>query len=302
MRPLVLCPGDPDGIGPEVAASAVAGSELDVVLIGHAQAVSRAHPRVRRVEHLRVPREPGVLRVWEPPPGEPVELAAVRLGVELCRSGLARALVTGPIHKAKLAERGFVHPGHTEFLGELCGVPEPVMAFEGGVFRVALVTVHLALRDVPAAVTRTRVLNVIKVAHQALVEQLGLSRPRLMVTGLNPHAGESGRLGREEIDEIAPAVADARGLGIDVMGPISAETAFTRPGAADLIVAMYHDQGLVPLKRGDFGRLVNWTLGLPIIRTSVDHGTAYELVGTGSARPDSMCAALDLAHRLSARG
>lgn len=307
MRPpLLLTPGDPDGIGPEVAVAAVSATGADVVMVGDAAALRRFHPRVVEVQGPEHPAEPGVLRVWVPSGPEPVEVGALRLAVAACRAGAGRALVTGPIHKAKLAAHGFRHPGHTEFLGELCGVEEPVMAFEGGSFRVVLVTVHLALRDVPDAVTRARVLHVLRVADQALRRDLGLQRPRLLVCGLNPHAGESGRLGDEERTQIAPAVADAVAEGLVVEGPVSAETAFTQPagadGGPDMIVAMYHDQGLVPLKRGDFGRLVNWTLGLPIVRTSVDHGTAYGLVGTGLARPDSMIAAIELANRLTARG
>lgn len=295
--PLVLTPGDPAGIGPEVAVRALEGTDLDVVLVGDVGAVRRAAPDLPVVAALN---EGAGVRVLCPPDGdEPVEVRALRLAVHACLDGRARALVTGPIHKARLAARGFPYPGHTEFLGALCGVDEPVMAFVGGEVRVALVTVHLPLRDVPAAITPARVLHTLRVADRALRDQLGVATPRLAVCGLNPHAGDSGLLGREEIEVIAPACEAARREGLDVWGPISAETAFHEVERADMIVAMYHDQGLAPLKRVDFGRSVNWTLGLPIIRTSVDHGTADDLVGTGRASPASMGAAIELALRLS---
>ena len=220
---------------------------------------------------------------------------ALRVAVRACLDGRAHALVTGTIHKARLAARGFPHPGHTEFLGELCGVPGPVMAFVGGSVRVALVTVHLPLRAVADALTTANVLHTIRTSAAALREHLGVPNPRIAVCGLNPHAGDDGLLGGEEKTVIAPACDAARAEGIEVWGPVSAETAFCEPERSDLVVAMYHDQGLVPLKRVDFGRTVNWTLGLPIIRTSVDHGTADALVGTGRASPASMEAAITLA-------
>jgi 4-hydroxythreonine-4-phosphate dehydrogenase len=297
--PLVLTPGDPRGIGPEVAVRAVRNLGVDVVFVGDVEAL-RAHAPELAVVHDFAPG--GGLRVFVPrDSGEPVEVAALREAVAACRDGRARALVTGPIHKARLAARGFRHPGHTEFLGELCGVDEPVMAFVGGEVRVALVTVHLPLRAVPDAVTRPRVLHTLRTAACALRDQLGIAQPRLAVCGLNPHSGDAGVLGCEEVDIIGPACADARAEGLDVWGPISAETAFHAIDRSDMIVAMYHDQGLAPLKRVDFGRSVNWTLGLPIVRTSVDHGTADDLVGTGRASAASMEAAIDLALRLTGR-
>jgi 4-hydroxythreonine-4-phosphate dehydrogenase len=281
--PLLITPGDPRGIGPEVAVTAVRALGVEAVLVGDVAAIEAAGGRA----------------VAPPDSGEPVEVAAIRFAVGECMAGRARALVTGPIHKARLAARGFHHAGHTTFLGELCGVAEPVMAFVGGRLAVALVTVHLPLRRVAEAVTRERVLHVLRTAERALRERRGIARPRLVVCGLNPHAGDAGLLGREEIDAIAPAIADARALRIDAVGPVSAETAFHQ-ATGDMIVAMYHDQGLVPLKRVDFGRSVNWTLGLPIVRTSVDHGTADDLVGTGRASSTSMEAAITLAMELSA--
>lgn len=293
----MVTPGDRLGIGPEVAVRALLETGLDAVMIGDVDAVRRVESSVRVVDEVRVGSG---LRVLEPAPGsEPVEVRAIRAAVSACRSGQARALVTGPIHKARLAAAGFHHAGHTEFLAELCGVTRPVMAFVGGEFRVALVTVHLPLREVADAVTVELVLHTLRTARAALRDQRGIAAPRLLVCGLNPHAGDGGLLGREEIDVILPAIALARAEGIDARGPVSAETAFADPVASDMIIAMYHDQGLAPLKRGDFGRSVNWTLGLPIVRTSVDHGTADALVGTGTARIDSMIAALRLAVELT---
>jgi 4-hydroxythreonine-4-phosphate dehydrogenase len=243
----------------------------------------------------------GRLRLAQPRPdaAPAVEWAAVVDGAQLCLDGGGRALVTGPIHKARLAAVGFPFKGHTDLLADITGCPGVVMAFVGGAVRVALVTVHVPLREVPGLITPERVEEVIRHCLWELQNRLGIERPRITVCGLNPHAGESGLLGDEEIRAIAPAIARARAAGIDVRGPISAEAAFMHPEDADLIVAMYHDQGLVPLKRVDFGRTVNWTMGLPFVRTSVDHGTADDLVGTGRARCDSMAAAIRLALVLS---
>ncbi|MCB9673596.1 MAG: 4-hydroxythreonine-4-phosphate dehydrogenase PdxA [Alphaproteobacteria bacterium] len=288
--PLVVTPGDPAGIGPEVAARALADlPDVNAVIAGDRAAM---RPWLDR---LGLPFE-----VVEPIGTEPIEVRALRWAVDACLEGRAAAMVTGPIHKAKLAAQGFTWPGHTGFLGHLCGVPEPVMAFVGGRVRVALVTVHLPLREVPDALTEEVVVHTVRVAAHALAG-LGIEAPVVSVCGLNPHAGDEGLLGREEIDIIAPAVARCRALGIDARGPMSAEAAFLPTTPGDLIVAMYHDQGLVPLKALDFGRTVNWTLGLPIVRTSVDHGTAYDLVGTGRADPSSMREALKLAQHLTAR-
>jgi 4-hydroxythreonine-4-phosphate dehydrogenase len=209
--------------------------------------------------------------------------------------------VTGPIHKARLAREGFAYTGHTDMLGAICGVERPVMAFVGGTLRVVLVTTHVPLSEVPSMITAEAVGHVVRTAARALRDDLGLAAPRIGVCGLNPHAGEGGLLGDTEAREIAPACEALRAEGWDLGAPISAETAFmeAHAGRLDLVVAMYHDQGLVPLKMVDFGRSVNWTLGLPIIRTSVDHGTADDLVGTGRADASSMAAAIGLARRLA---
>lgn len=298
--PLIVTPGDPAGIGPEVAVKALLAMNLDAVLIGRRDAIERWSGPLPRLE------TPGPVRglaILEPPRrGEPVEVASIRMAVAACRAGKGRALVTGPIHKERLANQGVRHRGHTELLGELCGVDQPVMAFVGGRVRVALVTVHVPLSVVPTVLTRALVLHVLRTAHAALERQLGVANPRLLVCGLNPHAGDGGVLGWEEREVIGPAVADARDAGIRAEGPMSAETAWRMgvDGQGDMLVAMYHDQGLVPLKVLDFGRTVNWTLGLPIVRTSVDHGTADDIAGQGVADPASMEAALALALKLSA--
>jgi 4-hydroxythreonine-4-phosphate dehydrogenase len=305
----VITPGDPRGIGPEVAVRALAerearGDRVDAVVIGDLAALRREADRIGAT----VTAVGGVQRVASGiaafDPGdrpEPVEVASIRAAVEACRSGAARGLVTGPIHKARLAARGFPYAGHTDFLGALCGVERPVMAFVGGRLRVALVTVHLPLRRVADAVTVEGVLHTIRESDRALRDQLGVKVRRIGVCGLNPHAGDDGLLGDEEIRVIGPAVEAARAEGIDAIGPISAETAFRRAadGQLDLVVAMYHDQGLAPLKLVDFGQSVNWTLGLPIVRTSVDHGTADDIVGKGIADVRSMHAAIALAEELT---
>lgn len=237
--------------------------------------------------------------IVQPEGDGPIEVRSIAWAVAACLDGRADAMVTGPIHKAKLASEGFGWPGHTDYLGHLCGVESPVMAFLGGQKRVALVTVHLPISAVPAALTVDAVVHTIRTADEALRRQVGLVEPVIAVCGLNPHAGDEGLLGREEVEVIEPAIARCRRLGIDARGPMSAETAFLPAVESDLIVAMYHDQGLVPLKAVDFGRTVNWTLGLPIVRTSVDHGTAYDRVGTDQVRADSMIAAVRWARQLT---
>jgi len=286
-------------VGPEVAFKAASVLGLDALLVGDGAAITRWAGYLPRVDAVQSVRGLAVLDPGDA--DEPVEIAAIRLAVGACLEGRARALVTGPIHKKRLADRGFRHPGHTDFLGELCGIADPVMAFAGGSVRVALVTVHLPLSAVPAAITLERVLHTARTADAALRHQLHLDAPRLLVCGLNPHAGDGGLLGREEIEVIAPACAALREEGIDAVGPVSAEAAFlmAREGRGDMVVAMYHDQGLAPLKALDFGRSVNWTLGLPIVRTSVDHGTADDIAGKGIADSGSMLAALQLALALT---
>ena len=286
---LVVTPGM--GIGPEVTVKALAARPRDALLIGSRDVLDLA--RAAGLTITETP-EPGPgLRFHEPRTSEPVPVAAIRLGVELCLQGRARALVTGPIHKAKLAAQGFTFAGHTGFLGHLAGAPRPVMAFHAPGLVLSLVTTHVPL--VQVRLDAADIAYVVRTT-EAAVRGLGIARPRIAVTGLNPHAGDSGLLGSEDEAIIRPALA-----GLGVVGPISAEAAFTQRDRYDAIVAMYHDQGLVPLKALWFGKTVNWTLGLPFVRTSVDHGTADDLVGTGRADATSMEAALALAERLKRR-
>lgn len=292
---IVVTPGDPRGVGPEVTAKALAEhpSPPAVTVLGDASCADW------------LARYGVDVPLVVPTGDEPVEVAAIREAVRRCRAGEARAMVTGPIHKARLAAQGFGFPGHTDFLGALCGVERPVMAFVGGRVRVALVTVHLPLRRVAEALTVEGIVHTVRTAHDALVTQLGLAAPKLLVCGLNPHAGDEGLLGREDLDVVAPAVARCRAEGIDAVGPVSAETAFRSAlaGDGDMVVATYHDQGLAPLKALEAMAgtgSVNWTLGLPIVRTSVDHGTADDIAGKGIADPRSLRAAIDLAATLTA--
>jgi 4-hydroxythreonine-4-phosphate dehydrogenase len=299
MSPILITPGDPLGIGPEVTAKALAkqGRNLrEYCVVGDSAAfIAAAASQGLPLSELIV---------VQPPKGEPVEVAAIRQAVEMIRRGEGSALVTGPINKAKLARQGFPHSGHTDFLGEICGVENPVMAFVGDTHvRVVLVTVHIPLSAVPSAVTQKLIQHTVVTASHALQRDLGIKNPQLLVCGLNPHAGDDGLLGHEDKAVIQPAVKALCSQGLNVSGPVSAEAAFlaaTR-GQTDMVVAMYHDQGLAPLKALTFGRSVNWTLGLPIIRVSVDHGTAYDLVGRDMADAGSMCAALTLASQLVAK-
>jgi 4-hydroxythreonine-4-phosphate dehydrogenase len=228
-------------------------------------------------------------------------LACLDAAVDACKAGQAAALVTGPVQKSTIAEAGFAFLGHTEYLAERLGVPQVVMMLVGGGLRVALVTTHLPLSAVPAAITGELLDTVLHILADDLCHRFGIACPRILVCGLNPHAGESGHLGREEIDTIAPALARARAAGLDVIGPLPADTLFTprHLDGADAVLAMYHDQGLPVLKMRSFGGGVNVTLGLPIVRTSVDHGTALDLAGTGRADAGSLREALALARTLA---
>ncbi|HJR68933.1 MAG TPA: 4-hydroxythreonine-4-phosphate dehydrogenase PdxA, partial [Gammaproteobacteria bacterium] len=227
----------------------------------------------------------------------PYVLAMLRRGAELCLAGTAQALVTAPVQKSVITQSGVAFSGHTEFLAGLTGATQPVMLLAGKTLRVALATTHLPLRDVAAALDRAKLEGLIRIVHRDLTHRFRIARPRLLVLGLNPHAGESGTLGTEEETIIEPAVHALEAEGLDVVGPVSADTAFTPESLerCDAVVAMYHDQGLPVLKALSFGEIVNVTLGLPIVRTSVDHGTALSLAGTGRARPDSLFAAVELA-------
>lgn len=234
--------------------------------------------------------------IWLEDSDEPAEIAAIRLATKLCLEQKASAMVTGPINKAVLMDKGFAFSGHTEFIGDLCGVSNPVMAFSGGSLQVVLVTTHIPLHLVSSAVTVQKIVHTVLTADASWKKYKNII-PRFAVAGINPHAGEQGKIGKEEIDVVGPACDLLRKQGVQVVGPVSAETAFllARDKHVDVVVAMYHDQGLAPLKLVDFGASVNWTLGLPIIRTSVDHGTADSIIGKGIAKEDSLIAAFAMA-------
>ena len=228
-------------------------------------------------------------------------LRTLEVACDGCLAGTFDAMATAPVHKSVINDAGIPFTGHTEFLAERTRTPRVVMMLVGGGMRVALATTHLALRDVPAAITRETVSETLDILAADLRCRFGIERPRVLVAGLNPHAGESGHLGREEIDVIEPALAAARDAGMDAVGPLPADTLFNpdKLRDADAVLAMYHDQGLPVLKHASFGSGVNVTLGLPIVRTSVDHGTALDLAGTGRADIGSLIAAIELAAELS---
>ena len=248
---------------------------------------------------LATAAEPGRLD----PRNAAATLAALDAAIDLARGGVAAAIVTPPLHKGALNDAGIAFTGHTERLAEKLGAPQPVMMLMAGRLRVALLTTHLPLRAVPDQITAERLTAVLEVLHRELTSRFGIEHPRIAVLGLNPHAGEGGHLGREELEVIAPTLATLRARGMDLRGPLPADTAFTPAALAecDAVLAMYHDQGLPVLKHAGFGHAVNITLGLPIVRTSVDHGTALDLAGTGKADASSLEEALATALALVTR-
>jgi 4-hydroxythreonine-4-phosphate dehydrogenase len=308
--------GDPAGIGAEVAVKALAAPRVAArahfVLLGDRRIVDEAL-RVSRVPAL--PRSATVLDFGDADPsaiprGRPsaaagrASVAYIERGVRMCRSGEADALVTAPIHKKAIELAGYEWEGHTEMLRDLCRVKRTVLMLVGGPLRVGFVTSHVAIRKLAPLVTRARVRETIEIVARDVSRLFGIERPAIAVCGLNPHAGDEGRFGREDAREIAPAVADARARGIDCSGPHPADTLFPKCAASggwDAVVAMYHDQGTVPVKLLSFGHGVNVTLGLPIVRTSVDHGTAFDIAGRGVADAGSMIAAIGAALEIAAR-
>lgn len=231
------------------------------------------------------------------PANAPAVLRSIELGTALCRTGEAAALVTNPIHKAALYSTGFRYPGHTEYLAALCGDVVPVMMLASNRLRVVPVTIHVPLREAIAALTTELIVQTARITAADLRDKFGIAKPRLAVAGLNPHAGESGSMGQEDEAVVAPAVAQLSQEGIDARGPLPPDTMFHEAARADYdaAICMYHDQALIPIKTLDFDSAVNVTLGLPIIRTSPDHGTAFDIAGKGVARPDSLIAALQMA-------
>lgn len=313
--------GDPNGIGPEVVLKSVREIHrlrmAQPVIVGSAQ-VLRAHaarmanglPDMQIVASMpdRIPPEGLFVLDMEGEPFEPafgkvaveagaLAMRSVERAVAMCIAGEVDAVVTAPVHKEAISMAGYVHPGHTEFIAGLAGCSRYAMMMIAEGLRVGLVTAHMPLRDVPHAVTRESVLAGIRVVHTALRADFGIQRPKIAVLALNPHAGEGGVLGREETEVVGPAIHEARTGGLLASGPYPADGFF---GAGswrryDAVLAMYHDQGLAPFKTLAFEHGVNYTAGLPIVRTSPDHGTAFDIAGQGRARSESMLSAIRLA-------
>jgi 4-hydroxythreonine-4-phosphate dehydrogenase len=300
---IAVTTGEPAGIGPELAVALLAEEwPARVVLVGDRGLLEdRGGRRVPDANLLHVPlatpSRPGRLE----PANAPYVLATLDAAIDGCVTGRFDAMVTAPVHKGVINDAGVHFTGHTEYLAERTGAPLPVMMLAGGGLRVALATTHLPLTAVSAALTGARLAAVLRIIDADLRAKFGIAAPRILVCGLNPHAGEGGHLGREEIEVIEPALRALQAEGLRLTGPVPADTAFLpeRLAGHDAVLAMYHDQGLPVLKRAAFGHGVNVTLGLPIVRTSVDHGTALDLAGTGRADPGSLREALRLALELS---
>ena len=283
-----------------IALNARLGLNVPVHVIGTPAETATTFERALPVLSIgaRVKAEPGL-------PHETdafLVLESIRRAVEFCQKGLASALTTNPINKALLYQVGFTHPGHTEFVAELCGGRTPVMMLAVPDLRVVPVTIHQSLASVPESLTAEKLRQVCEITHDALRQDFGIARPRIAVAGLNPHAGERGKLGTEDEQTIAPVVQELADSGMAITGPLPADTMF-HAGARqsyDVAICMYHDQALIPVKTIDFDNGVNATLGLPIIRTSPDHGTAFDIAGTGRAKPDSLIAALKMAGDMAA--
>lgn len=230
-------------------------------------------------------------------------IEAIDRAIDAALAGTVAGMVTNPIQKSRLYEAGFTAPGHTEYLGERAGLPAPpIMLLAGPNLKVVPVTIHLSIRDAVAALTQAEIVRTLKTTVEALKYDFGIEKPRIAVSGLNPHAGESGHMGREEIDIIAPAIAEMSDCGAEIRGPLAADTMFHPAARAeyDVAVCMYHDQALVPMKTLDFDNGVNVSVGLPFVRTSPDHGTAYNIAGTGTANPTSLVSAIRMAGEIAA--
>lgn len=319
---IVVTAGEPAGIGPDLCVM-LARQPLDAQLVVIADAdmlqaranalnlavqiksfhadVHDAHPGNGELTVLHIPvTQPAVAGKLDAQ-NSPYVLETLKTAALGCVKDLFDAMVTAPVHKGIINEAGIAFSGHTEFLAELTDTSQVVMMLVGGGMRVALATTHLALKDVSQAITQSSLETTVRILHQDLVQKFGIPDPRILVAGLNPHAGEDGYLGREEIDVINPVLARLRAEGMQLIGALPADTLFAKHhlSTADAVLAMYHDQGLPVLKHASFGEGVNVTLGLPIIRTSVDHGTALDLAGTGNIEIGSLLAAIQLAIELT---
>ncbi len=320
---IVITSGEPAGIGPDACVALAQGPwEADIVVAADAEllaatantlglplAIERYDSSRRSASHRA-----GTLQVMHIPTARPViagqpdarnaayVIEMLNRACDGCMNGEFAAMVTAPVQKSTLMDAGYAFSGHTEYLAMRTRAAMPVMLLVSGQLRVALVTTHLALADVPQAITRERLRTTIQIVNMDLERHFSLTAPRIAVLGLNPHAGEAGHLGREEIDVIQPVIQELQAEGLNVQGPVPADTAFTPRflQTADVIIAMYHDQGLPVIKHVGFGNAVNMTLGLPILRTSVDHGTALSLARTGQADVGSLRAAVSLAMDIAA--
>jgi 4-hydroxythreonine-4-phosphate dehydrogenase len=321
---IVITTGEPAGIGPEIALKALSGQLANqrVALIGDAallQKLAQQHAPTLQLEQMLAGQWPqqGVALWHTPlsrsvvagqldPANAPYVLNTLDMGIDMVSRGTAEAMVTCPVAKNVINDAGIAFTGHTEYLAQHTRTAQVVMMLAGGGLRVALATTHLPLKDVAAALNVNSLTKTLQIVHDDLRQKFGIAAPRIAVCGLNPHAGEGGYLGREEIDVINPAIAHAKASGVDARGAYPADTVF-QPQVlkeVDCVLAMYHDQGLPTLKYASFGRGVNITLGLPIIRTSVDHGTALDIAGRGVADAGSLLAAIECAQQMAvaARG
>ncbi|HEY2011797.1 MAG TPA: 4-hydroxythreonine-4-phosphate dehydrogenase PdxA [Rhizomicrobium sp.] len=301
VSPILITMGEPAGVGPEVAMAAFDhfGGQIGrraLKLVGDPEIFS-SHREAVIPTQARARRTPG-----RPDPANgPAVIEAIETAVQACMAGTAAALVTAPIHKAVLNSAGFGFPGHTEFLAHLTGARRAVMMLASDELRVVPLTIHMPIAEVPAAIDKQSVFDTGEIILTALRRDFGILNPRLAVAGLNPHAGEEGVLGGEDASVIAPAVAALKARGFAVKGPLSADTLFHEEARRgyDAVLCMYHDQALIPIKTLSFWDGVNVTLGLPIVRTSPDHGTALDIAGQGKADARSMIAAVRMAAEIS---
>ncbi len=303
LNPIAYTLGEPAGIGPDIILQLSQCCELhDIVVIGdkhvlaeRAEALGMSVPNSLNIEHVEFSGPSWVGKANK----NNVQgvLTMLDVAIDGCLEGRFSAMVTGPLHKGIINEAGVAFSGHTEYLAERTRTPLPVMLLATSNLKVALITTHLPLRSVPEAITESLILDICSIVHKDLKAKYGIESPKMLVCGLNPHAGEGGHLGREEIDVIEPALRKLKNDGLNVIGPLPADTLFTPKylESADVAIAMYHDQGLPVLKSQGFGEAANVTLGLPIIRTSVDHGTAFDLAGTGKADTGSLKTAINVA-------
>lgn len=309
-KPIAYTLGEPAGIGPDILIQLAQQADLsDVVVLGdkrvvfeRAELLNMTLPHSMRFESIEV----AVPSVIGQPNVKNVDgvMSMLNRAIDGCLSGEFSAMVTGPLHKGIINDAGIKFSGHTEYLAERSQARLPVMLLATATLRVALVTTHLPLREVADAITEDLIMDVCRIVDADFKSKYGIEEPKILVCGLNPHAGEGGHLGWEEIEIIEPALAVLRKEGLNIVGPLPADTLFTPKflEGADVAIAMYHDQGLPVLKAQGFGEAANITLGLPIVRTSVDHGTAFDLAGSGTSDTGSLITAINVAREMSTTG